>query len=278
MSEITLKSIVENIDSLPPLSDVAQLVHSIYNSDSDDGNMKKLVKIIESDAILTANILRMINSAYYGFSSKIKSISQAVTLFGTRKIYALVISYAMQEHLKANTNIWAFNSVQFNEMCHLQSALAMQWYSKVSLSDSQLITPLTLMMEIGKLVLANEVQKSDYSEIFRKSFIECDSIEEFEKDLIGATSYHISALLFEHWNLEPMYVSILKALDTDLENDCRFREFINIVKVVRTAINLKEILTDESIAKASKIVRSMNLSAEEFARTAYRMRKRYLES
>ena len=276
MSTVTLKNIIDNIDSLPPLSDIAKLVHSIYTSDSDDGNMIKLIRIVESDAILTANILKMINSPYYGFSKKINSISQAIMLFGTRKIYGLVISYSMKENLKANTDIYGFNSTQFNEMCHLQSALVMQWYSKISLRDAQFLASLVLMMEIGKLVLANEVKNSDYSDIFRQSFIECENIEEFEKELIGTTSYYISALLFEHWNLEPMYVNILKALDSESEDDCKAQEFINVIKIVRTTINLREILTDESIKKASKIVREMRLGVTEFEHIAHRMRDTYL--
>lgn len=276
LSNITLESIVNSIDSLPPLSDVAKLVNSIYATDSDDGNIIKLVRIIESDVILTANILKMINSPFYGFSKKINSVSQAVMLFGTHKIYALVISYAMKESLKANTDIYGFNSVQFNEMCHLQSALVMQWYSKISLRDAQFLASLVLMMEIGKLILANEVQKSDYSDMFRKSFIECENIEEFEKDLIGTTSYYISALLFEHWNLEPMYVNILKTLDSEEEGDSKFQEFIHVIKIVRTTINLREILTDESIKKASKIVREMRLGVTEFEHIAHRMRDTYL--
>ncbi|NOR57050.1 MAG: HDOD domain-containing protein [Sulfurimonas sp.] len=269
---------VENIDSLPPLSDVANLVNSIYTSRSDDGNMSKLIRIIESDAILTANILKMINSPYYGFSKKINSISQAVMLFGTHKIYALVISYSMQESLKANTDIYGFNSIQFNEMCHLQSALIMQWYSKVNMRDAQFLAPLVLMMESGKLILANEVVKSDYSDIFRKSFIECENIEEFEKELIENTSYYISALLFEHWNLEPIYVEILKELDLQNECDRNIQVFKEIIKVIRTAINLKEILTEESIKKASRIVWGMNLSVDNFEKVANGIREAYINA
>ena len=278
MSSLTLTNIVQNIDSLPPLSDVANLVNSIYTSNSDDGNMSKLIRIIESDAILTANILKMINSPYYGFSKRINSISQAVMLFGTHKIYALVINYSMQESIKANTDIYGFNSIQFNEMCHLQSALIMQWYAKVNMRDAQFLAPLVLMMESGKLILANEVVKSDYSDMFRKSFIECKNIEDLEKELIENTSYYISALLFEHWNLEPIYVEILKELD--FQNDCNrdIQEFKEIIKVIRTAINLKEILTEESIKKASRIVWGMNLSVDDFQKVANRIREAYINA
>jgi len=276
LSNITLNNIINNIDSLPPLSDTAKLVQALYRSKNDDGNIIKLVRIIESDALLTANILKMINSAYYGFSKRISSVSQAVILFGTQKIYALVIKYSMFETLKANTDIYGFNSIQFNEMCHLQNTFVLQWYSKINQRDAQFMASLALIMETGKLVLATEVAKSSYADIFRKMFIECDNIEDFEKDLFKATSYNLSALLFEHWNLDSMYAKILMTLDTDEECDCKSKEFVDIIKVTRTVINLKEILTDESIKKASWIVRGMNLSVVDFEKVAHRMRERYI--
>jgi len=278
MSVITLERIVNNIDSLPPLSDIAQLVGNIYSAEYDDSNIIKLVRIIESDALLTANILKMINSAYYGFTHKISSISQAVVLFGTHKIYGLVISYAIQESIKANTDIYGLNSIQFNQMCHLQSSLILQWYSKISQRDAQFLSSLALMMESGKLILAHEVELSAYSDIFRKSFIECSDIGEYEKSLMEVNSYYLSALLFEHWNLEPIYIEVLKSLDNDHESDCKTKEFIYIIKAVTTAINLKEILTEDSIYKASMIVNDMNLGVDEFVSVAHRVRENYIHA
>jgi len=278
MNNTTLHKIIKNIDSLAPLSDTANLVHALYTSKNDDGNLRKLVRIIESDALLTANILKMINSAYYGFRNKINSITQAVMLFGTHKIYALVIKYAMFENLKTNTtDVYGFTSAQFNDLCHLQHSFVIQWYSKISLRDAQFASSLALIMETGKLVLANEVSKSSYVGEFRKMFNECENIEEFEKSIIGNTSYYLSALLFEHWNLDPKYVSILKALDSDEECDFyKAKDFINILKVTRIVINLKDILSDDAIRKASWIVREMNLSVVDFEQVAYRVRDKYL--
>lgn len=279
---MTFEHIIKNIDSLPPLSNAANIIQAMYVSGLENINILRLVKVIESDAMLTANILKMINAPYYGFTKKIASVSQAVSLFGTRRIHMLVISYAMKEALKADTSVYGFSFAQFNELCHLQAALMLQWYSKVELRDAQFLAPLALIMEAGKLVLADEVTKSDYCGEFRKGFNECEDICEYEKDLIGHTSYELSAVLFEHWNLEPLYVEILNCLDhQDKEHlkklDLKTRSYINQLDVIRTAINAKEILTEQSIKKASRKVVAMGLSKDLFEKTALRIRDSYFK-
>jgi HD-like signal output (HDOD) protein len=278
---MTFEKIISDIDSLPPLSDAAYIVQSMYLSGIDNINILRLVKVIESDAMLAANILKMINAPYYGFQKKIASVSQAVALFGTKRIYGLIMHYAMQESLKADTSIYGFEESQFNDLCHLQSALLMQWYSHIEVRDAQFISSLALIMESGKLVVAKEVVASDYCGEFRKGYNECESIEEYEKSLIGVTSYEISALLFKHWNLEPLYSTILEALDNEEKYnllDVKEQNYVNEIDVIRTAINAKDILSNISIEKAAHKVMGMGYSDQLFKDVAYRVRENYLDT
>jgi len=300
---MTYESMIKNIDDMPPLSDIARVMQSLYAFGADNVDIKKLVRMIESDVMLTANILKMINSPYYGFRSKISSISQAVTLFGVAKIYALVIHFAMSNQLKADTAIYGFNNAQFNEMCILQSSLMMQWYAKVDLRDTHILTSLALIMESGKLIVSKELHGSDYLEVYREGFLACTNIQDFEEEFLGTTSYYLSAILFEHWNLEPVYSEVLKELDgkahkedkVDLKkkeytnailntkdsledgSDAIVKQYAKAIDVIRTAINLKEVLTDDSIKKACVKVEEMGLDAERFETVALRIKKKYEE-
>lgn len=300
---MTYESMIENIDDMPPLSDIARVMQSLYAFGAENVDIKKLVRMIESDVMLTANILKMINSPYYGFKNKISSVSQAVTLFGVAKIYALVIHFAMSNHLKADTAIYGFNNAQFNEMCILQSSLMMQWYAKIDLRDTHILTSLALIMESGKLIVSKELHASDYLEVYRKGFLACTNIQEFEEEFLGTTSYYLSAILFEHWNLEPIYAEILKELDgkthkedeattktkeyvnailntknsVEEQTNAVVKQYANAIDVIRTAVNLKEVLTEESIKKASQKVNDMGLDGERFMVVAERIRKKYEE-
>ncbi|MDQ7046023.1 MAG: HDOD domain-containing protein [Sulfurimonas sp.] len=268
--------LIKTIESLPPLSNSSNLIKKLYSEGADNVDIIKLVRIIESDALLTANILKMINAPYYGFSKKIASVAQAVSLFGTHIVYGLVINYAMHEQIIAKTNAYNISPTNFNDMCHVQSNLMMQWYSKIDLRHAQFLAPLALIMESGKLILADDVVKSSYLLEFQQGLRDCKEIELYENELFGTTSYHISGLLFEHWNLEPLYVQMLKNLD--FEDDIisgKMEYYIDTLDVIRTAVNVKEILTDASIEKASIIVANLDLDAEHFKHVAKRIKKSY---
>ena len=277
---MTYEDLVKNIDEMPPLSKVAMVIQGLYARGAYHVDIKKLVRMIEADVMLTANILKTINSSYYGFRNQIISISQAVTLLGTQQIYGLVIEYAISEHLKADTTIYGFNNAQFNEMCILESSLMMQWYSRIDLRDTHLLTSLSLIMESGKIIISKELMESSYREIYREGFLACENIPEFEQEFLDTTSYYLSGVLFEHWNLNSLYVLILKNLDKDEDKmddevDDIIKQYIKAIDIVRTAINLKEVLTDQSIKKASQKVKELGLDVEHFETVAKRIRKKY---
>jgi len=267
------EQLVKTIDSLPPLSDSAMLIQKLYDEGAENVDIIKLVRIIESDALLAANILKMINAPFYGFSNKIASVAQAVSLFGTYTVYGLVTNYAMQEKIQAQTSSYNITSMQFNEMCQMQSHLMMQWYSKIDLRHAQFLAPLALIMEAGKLVLANEVAQSENSAAFKQGVSKSSNIQHFEYDFFGTTSYYVSGLLFEHWNLEPLYVKMLKNLDIEEEDiGSKMEYYIDTLDVVRTAVNVNNILTEKSIAEASLIVQDMNLDHFHFEKVANRIK------
>jgi len=276
---MTFESLVKNIDSLPPLSHATLLVQQLYSNGAKHVEIKKLVKIIESDALLTANILKMINAPLYGFSKQIVSISQAVTLFGTQKIYGLVIYYAIQEKVKANTKVYGISPAAFNVVCRIQSTLMMQWYSKIDMNQAKYLTPLALIMESGKLIVSQEVAKSDYMQEFSQGFKNCTDTDIYEDDHLGTTSYYLSGILFEHWNLDPLYVKILKNLDYENNvNSSRMTRYTEILDVVRTAVNTREVLTKKSVLKACKLIRMMNLDVNLFVKTALTIKKNYIKN
>ena len=276
---MTYEHLVKNIEKMPPLSDIVTSVRSLYTGGIENVNTKKLAAVIESDAILSANILKIVNSPLFGLVQKISSIPHAVTICGVERTYTIVLHYAMNLQLQVDTAIYGFNSTQFNDMCTLQSSLMMQWYARINIKDAQFMSLLAFIMESGKILILQDLMKSDYVEVFRKGFLACTNIQDFERDFFGTTSYYLSALLFEHWKLDPLYVEILKELDfRTKELDPKIKEYINAIHVIRTAINLKEVLTDASIDKATFIVEhDMKLSGEQFRAVAGKIRALYEE-
>ncbi|SFV59549.1 hypothetical protein MNB_SM-7-108 [hydrothermal vent metagenome] len=276
---VTFRDIVNHIQTLPPLSPNTLRIRDLYRDGAENVNVIKLIRLIESDATLAANVLKFVNAPKYGFAKKISSVSQAVTLLGTEIIHGIVVDKAMQERLGANVSAYGITNIQFNDMCHLQSSMIIQWYSIVDMRVAHFLAPLALIMELGKLVIAKEVAQSAYTATFRRGLAEVSNVEAYEYDLFDTTSYYISALLFEHWNLDSRFVEILKIMDfEDKKAEERMEYYRDILDVVRTAINVKGILTQKSINNAVKKVQKMKLSESTFLHVANRMKRMYEQS
>jgi len=272
---MNFETIVKSINSLPPLSDAILEIQELLN-EQDDVNVKELVTLMESDALLAANILKLTNSPLYGFSRTISSITQSVTLLGLSQINSFIISYAVEEHIKANTEVYKLSNEKFNDMCYMQSTMVRQWYSKIDIKDAEFLSSIALIMESGKLILAQEITNSSYERDFQIGLVKCKNIEQYEDDLIGTTSYRLSALLFEHWKLDPLYFKILESLDSDDEVDEDIEIYVKIINIIRTAINVKEFLTKQSVLKACKLLKEANLEVEPFVKEAIKIKKSYV--
>jgi HD-like signal output (HDOD) protein len=275
---MTFEDIVARIESLPPVSDIVIKIQQLYMQGAENVDVIKLIRLIESDVSLTANVLKFVNDPKFGFSNKISSIAQAVTLLGTQIVYGLVVEYAIHEKLKADVSPYGITTIQFNDMCHLQSALVLQWFSKVDIRDAQFLTPLALIMEVGKLIVSQEVTQSAYATRFRRGLANVKDITQYEYDIFETTSYDISAILFKKWRLNPVFIEVLHALDfevVDLSKKVLF--YRDILDVVRTAVNVRSILTKDSINEAVTLVEDMGLSSATFLHVAKRLQYTYEE-
>jgi len=271
----TFEDIIESIESLPPLSKVALDIEMMCRN-VDTVNIGKLVKLIESDVMLSIDVLKMANAPVYGFSNKIASVAQAVSLFGIMQIRSFVMNHAIAQSVEARMDIYGITNEQFNDICNLQSALVMQWYASVNLDEANRVAPLALVMESGKLVLAQEIAKSDYKEEFLEGLKESKKIAEYEKELFDINSYGIASLMFEHWNMEGLFIDVFKDQGQNVD-DWELKLYKNILLVVRTAVNVKEILSKKSVMKACVLVNAMGLDVNHFVKASIRVKSHYVK-
>ena len=275
---MNFNSIVKHIESLPALSDTTQIVRRLYQDGGENVDVNKLIIAIENDALLTANILKMINAPFYGLSKQISSVSQAVTLFGTQLIYGLVVRYSIESLVIANLRPYCITNSKFNDICQMQSALVYQWYAQIDVKNAQYLAPLALIMESGKLVVSQEIVKKSNIKEFNKGIKEAEEIKEYEDSVFGTSSYYVSGLLFEHWNLDANYVNLLKGLDYEYDGASKIAYFVDILDIVKTAVNVKNIFTQKSISDAAEIVADIGLNVDDFMEVCEHIHQNYLQS
>jgi HD-like signal output (HDOD) protein len=114
-------SLISKIKTLPLLPDtITQIRRICANPESSVGD---LIKVVEKDPMITANLLKAANSPFYGFSREIKSVSQAVSLFGMSTVKGLALSNAVKKLLSVDLEPYGITPESFADISSLQNAL-----------------------------------------------------------------------------------------------------------------------------------------------------------
>ena len=266
------ESLVDYIEDLPPLPESVQKIQALYAQ--GDPEISILVKLIESDPILTSDILARVNAPIYSFSTRIVSVMQAITLFGTASVRGFALSSAMNRSFEINMRPYNISNDTFSKICNLQSALMFQWYMSVDIEHVKFLVPAAFLMEMGKVVIATEVNNSDYIQMYQEELKSADSVEEAEKMFTDLTSAEVGALLFKHWYFDKSFILVMQYLDNVGNAPLDVQSYINALNVVRKAVNVKEQLSDSSIAAAAQMVKELGLNEERFLHTAKRLQEK----
>lgn len=269
---MSFESIVQRVKSIPPLPETVIKVERVFAQ--RDPSLNELIKIVESDSVLTADILAQVNSPLYSFSKEIVSVYQAVTLFGMNTIRGLVLSSMMKNSFVFDISPYNISNAGFQEVSSLQSHFMFQWYMAVNIEEATLLVPIAFLMETGKLIIANEVSKSDYKDEFSRMIEEEDSIEETERLFTGLTSSEVTALLFEHWNFNETFVNIIKGSSDPSSVDDEYRKYSQALDIVKTLVSVHEIMTEQSIEQARRKVLDYHFDIEKFDRTVKRVQQK----
>ena len=244
-------SILKRIKALPPLDDTILKIQRICVD--KNSSLADLVKVVESDPMLTANILKSSNSPLYGFSREIKNISHAISLFGMATVRGFALSSAIKQNIKINLTPYNITNNDFLEISTLQSSLMFQWYSKVNRSMLDILQPASFMMEVGKILIANELLDQGKDSNFKKTLLTINTplqLSELEKEYVGFCNEEITAKIFEQWNLETELVeSIQFSNDNDAASE-HIKPFAQALNIVKSCVNIFGQFNDIHVASA----------------------------
>ena len=91
-----LNDIVEQIDLLAPIPAIASQI--MTKSEDPDSSLSEIADLIVNDPALTANLLKICNSAYFGLPRKVESVKDAVSWVGLDQIVELVLTSSVSDN------------------------------------------------------------------------------------------------------------------------------------------------------------------------------------
>lgn len=201
-----IDEILSFIDQLPALPSIyTKLSHLLQSSNT---TMQMISNVIAEDQVISAKVLRLVNSGFYGFPKKIGSVNRAVVILGQNEIKSLVLATSMLKVFPLSELNLVFDINKLWEHS-ISCAVASKILAEAAfLKNPEEVFAAGLLHDIGKLVLImsspeeflkviNEVQKTG------NSFIETE-----EKSL-GFNHTQIGKALAEKWDFPPEMVDMI---------------------------------------------------------------------
>jgi len=258
-----LEDITERIKTLPPLPKSFHQINAICSD--ENGTIDKLAKVIETDPMLVANLLKVANSPLYSFRREIKSVLQAVSLFGMSTTRALTTDISIKKLLSVDIEPYGIKPEDFVQISGLQSALMREWYGKVDRKKLDVLFLAALLQETGKILIADEVVKNDEVMQFRSEIETTANIAQVEQSYVGTTTSKITAKIFEHWGFDEIMVDAINFADNIDGAPEEIRDYSVALKVVKTAVPMNATLSERSITIALNLVQKEGLNEAIFA-------------
>ncbi|MBF0497317.1 MAG: HDOD domain-containing protein [Deltaproteobacteria bacterium] len=217
---IDLKVIIGNIGKLKPLPQVANRIMEL--AADPKSSLAELSEVISYDQALTANLLRVCNSTYFGLSRQIESIHQAVLILGMDQVVDLILLSGAAENLKNVEKGYDLSKGDLWRYSVASAILARDIAERKGIRNNHMIFTAALLKDIGKAVLADCVAES-FEQINRLVTEQGMSFREAEKQAIGIDHAELGAMIALKWKFSPKMVAIIKnhhpAVDASYDYD-----------------------------------------------------------
>ncbi|HEX9652455.1 MAG TPA: response regulator [bacterium] len=203
----SLKELVSHMKTLPSLPTLyLQLIKELQ---APDTTMSHVGEIISQDVGMTAKVLQLVNSSFFGLSRHVSTPEHAAKLLGAEIIKAVVLS--VQIFAKFENSLQSGLSLE-NLINHSMAvgalaqkiSLSVRLNSKIS--DNAFIAG--MLHDAGKLILAENLPEK-YSKAVSLARLKKMTIGDAERDIFGATHAEVGAYLIGLWGLPDNIVEAL---------------------------------------------------------------------
>ncbi|PKL02960.1 MAG: metal-dependent phosphohydrolase [Synergistetes bacterium HGW-Synergistetes-2] len=194
---VTASDLVSRELQLASLPDVYYRIMEVINSTRSSAS--HIAEAVGKDTSLLSRLLRLVNSAFYGFPSKIETVTRAVAIIGTRELSTLALGVAAVQYFNdiPSEYVDMKSFWRHSVACGVYARLMAS--EKVGVSEERLFVS-GLLHDLGKLVLFRQVPLSARNAIelaLAKKIPLCEA----EREILGFDHAYLGALLLREWKI-----------------------------------------------------------------------------
>jgi HD-like signal output (HDOD) protein len=191
------KKQLSKIENLPTLPSVYAEVDRICQN--PDVAAEELSRAIEADPPITLKLLKLANSAFFGFTRRIKTVKDAVSLLGNQAVRNAILNIAIYEATKGLNASAGLNKKLFWAHSAGVGSIARFLNQRLKLSREDSFTA-GIIHDMGKIIL-DALYSDYYGEVLRVVSQRGLSVRDAEAQVLGLDHGSIGLELAAHWRL-----------------------------------------------------------------------------
>jgi putative nucleotidyltransferase with HDIG domain len=225
-----LYRIMLEVEAFPGMpATAAKLLPLLDNSDSTASEIESILKY---DPGLTANILKLTNSAYFGIPTRISSVKQAIVLLGWKRLLQLVMTICMSPLMKKTVPGYDLPRGELWRHSIAVSVAAEILVKALKISDADEVFTAALLHDVGKLILGGFV-KEDLKEI-ETMVMKGITFDVAESMVLGTNHAEIGGQILHKWSFPAELVNAVQWHHDpeSCENSCILSDIVHVANTL----------------------------------------------
>ncbi|MBN1522184.1 MAG: HDOD domain-containing protein [Candidatus Aureabacteria bacterium] len=207
--EKKLKKIVDNIVGLPTLPTVLTNVTKMMQNPRVSA--AQVGKVIQSDVALTSKILKLVNSAFYGFPNRISTVTHAIVILGFNAVRSTAMSVSVFDSFGGGGETEGFDRMAFWKHSIGCGAASRILAKRLNIKELEEAFIAGLLHDIGLIILDQFVHE-EFVKVMKQVKEKDILIRDAEKELLdGVTHNDLGAWLGRKWNMAPALIEVIEA-------------------------------------------------------------------
>lgn len=228
---LTLENLLQQDSELSSLPEIYIRVSELL--DDDNVTAMQIGQVVETDPALSSRILKMVNSAYYGFPNQISGISQAITILGRERLKQILIGSVLGGVFgKFKNPVFSMEDYWYHSV---KTAILARQLCRNSAINEEAETLFTagLLHDIGRLILAQKMPELSAEVQSAVDHNDADLIAS-ERQAFGFTHCDTGAAFIQKWGLP----DILSAVAEYHHQSATADRYADEVRLIYMANNL----------------------------------------
>ncbi|ECL2772581.1 HDOD domain-containing protein [Campylobacter jejuni] len=202
MNELLLKS----VEVLPPLPDTVSKLRKYVSEANSNIETMKVAEIISSDPLMTAKLLQLANSPYYGFTREITTINQVITLLGVGNIINIVMADSIRDNFKIDVSPYGLNTQNFLKTCNEEATFIANWLNDEDKKLSHLLVPCAMLLRLGIVIFSNFLIQNHKDKDFLAFLNKNENLALAENEFLDVDHISFLGFLLHRWNFDDVLI------------------------------------------------------------------------